>query len=250
MATHRLTFFYDCLSPFSCWANVVVKRYAKIWPVEVQYRPFLLGGVMAATKNVPPAARPWSRSMEKISSQDMKRNQGYFSCSMLPIPTNFFGPDGPADKRGLARDMRYQRLLTAIQLEQPHSLAAATDHIFDIIHRGEQYRDDKGNVQLTDKLLEEVCVASGFSSEAASTLVQERIHADDVKQTLKNSTIEAVSKGAFGSPTFVISSLVDDESKSDVEDQVYFGSDRFEQMAWANGWAWVGPDPSNPIAKL
>jgi hypothetical protein len=187
--------------------------------------------------------------MAKISAQDMKRNIGYFSCPMLPMPTNFFGPDGPADKRGLARDMRYQRLLTAIKLEQPHSLAAATDHIFDIIHQGEQYRDDKGNVLLTDKLLEDVCVAAGFSSDAASTLVQERIHADDVKQTLKNSTVDAVTKGAFGSPTFVISKL-DDGGTSEVEDQVYFGSDRFEQMAWANGWAWVGPDPSNPVAKL
>jgi hypothetical protein len=34
--------------------------------------------------------------------------------------------DGPADKRGLARDMRYQRLLTAVRLRNPEALPALT----------------------------------------------------------------------------------------------------------------------------
>lgn len=29
---------------------------------------------------------------------------------------------------------------------------------------------------------------------------------------------------------------------------VCFGSDRFEQLAFVNGWPWLGPDPSRPSA--
>jgi glutathione S-transferase kappa 1 len=245
MATHRLTFFYDCLSPFSCFANVVIKRYAKVWPIEVQYRPFLLGGVMAATKNVPPAARPWAKFTQQIGAQDMKRNHAYYNCHLLRLATNFFGPDGPADKRGLARDMRYMRLLTAIRLEHPAALPSATEKLFEIIHIGEQYRDSQGNVLMTEDLLETVCTSAGISVDAAHHLVHDRINADDVKIELKNAVADAVEQGAYGSPTIVITPL-DGVSES----QSYFGADRFEQLAFTNGWAWAGPDPSRPMSRI
>ena len=244
-ATHKLTFFYDCLSPFSCLAHAVIKRYANIWPVQLEYRPFLLGGVMANTKNLPPAARPWSEATRKIAAQDMQRNHGYFNCAMLNLPNNFFGPDGPSDKRGLARDMRYMRLLTAIRLEHPDSLLAATDHIFNIIHVGQEYRDANNNVLLTESLLESVCTSAGIATKDAHHLVHVRITENDVKKLLIDSVTEGIEKGSYGSPTIVISKL-----DNTIDEQSYFGADRFEQMAYTNQWPWVGPDPSRPTAKI
>ena len=50
----------------------------------------------------------------------MARNQDWFNLpNMLGGPSNFFGPEGPADPAGLARDMRYQRHLTAIARLHP-----------------------------------------------------------------------------------------------------------------------------------
>ena len=51
--------------------------------------------------------------------------------------------------------------------------------------------------------------------------------------------------GAYGAPFIVVSGPGLDE------DMVFFGSDRFEQMALAMGKPWYGPDPERPtVAKL
>jgi glutathione S-transferase kappa 1 len=247
MATHRVHFFYDCLSPFSCLAYKVLSRYQHIWPIQLQLRPFLLGGVMAATKNQPPAMRPGATAAATWSQQDMERNRGYFHVPMLPIPNNFFGPHGPADKSGLARDMRYQRLLTAIQMDYPDALPSATDNIFSIIHLNEQCRDEAGNVVLTPEVLEKVCTSAGISSDNASTLVSKRINDVDVKDSLKHTTGEAVKRGAFGAPTIIVEVIHNPDNE---KEQIYFGSDRFEQMCFANDWPWAGPDPAHPTAHL
>ena len=52
-----------------------------------------------------------------------------------------------------------------------------------------------------------------------------------------------VGLGMYGAPFIAI----DNPEVSD-EPQVCFGSDRMEQLAFAQGWAWLGPDPSRPSA--
>ena len=57
----------------------------------------------------------------------MARNQDWFNLpNMLAGPSNFFGPEGPADPTGLARDFRYQRHLTAIARLHPVRLFPPT----------------------------------------------------------------------------------------------------------------------------
>ena len=50
---------------------------------------------------------------------------------------------------------------------------------------------------------------------------------------------EAVELGMYGAPFIKIESPAAGDTP-----MVCFGSDRFEQLAFANGWTWVGPDPS------
>jgi hypothetical protein len=65
-------------------------------------------------------SRPWAAATARVSTQDMSRNLAWFNIPhMLSGPSNFFGPDGPADPTGLARDFRYQRHLTAIARLHP-----------------------------------------------------------------------------------------------------------------------------------
>ena len=53
-----ITLYSDCLSPFSYFAFTVIDRYVKagLWPAKLVLKPILLGGVMAATGNLPPGA--------------------------------------------------------------------------------------------------------------------------------------------------------------------------------------------------
>lgn len=54
---------------------------------------------------------------------------------------------------------------------------------------------------------------------------------------------EAVELGMYGAPFIKIESPAAGDTP-----MVCFGSDRFEQLAFANGWPWLGPDPSRPTA--
>jgi hypothetical protein len=58
MTDSTITLYSDCLSPFSFFAFTVIDRYVKVglWPAELVLKPILLGGVMAATGNLPPGA--------------------------------------------------------------------------------------------------------------------------------------------------------------------------------------------------
>merc|ERR1719159_1387418 len=109
---------------------------------------------MASTKNLPPGARPWAGSTAKIGAQDMKRNIEWFNVPhMLGGPTNFFGPDGPADPRGLARNFAYQRTLTAIlrlHKDKPMILREASRLVFEQIWASKEARDAQGNVAMDE----------------------------------------------------------------------------------------------------
>ena len=130
----RIAFYYDCLSPFSYLAFSVLRRYRAVWNLDLVLRPIILGGVMASTGNLPPAARHWSGSTAKWSGEDLERNKAFFNVPLLDMPSNFFGPGGPADKAGLARNMSYMRLLTSISLtEGPAGLEDASSACFDAI---------------------------------------------------------------------------------------------------------------------
>ena len=82
---------------------------------------------MAATKNLPPAARPWAKATQKVSNQDLARLRGFFDADLLPLPSN--SPGGPADKSGLARDLRPMRLLTAVAIDHPTRVQSAHQHV-------------------------------------------------------------------------------------------------------------------------
>jgi len=237
--------FYDCLSPFSYLAFKVLRRYKPVWGFDLQLRPTLLAGVMAGTKNLPPIARPWAASTVKIAAQDGPRNKAYFNVpNMQPFPANFFGPDGPADKRGLARDMRYMRLLTSVRLRHPHLLEPVTAGVFDLIWADPNARDAKGNVIITEEILSAICTDAGISSADAAACI-DAIGSDETKSALKESVGEAIDRGMYGAPFIAIT---DHGVGSQPAEMITFGSDRFEQLAFTLGLPWYGPDPERPSA--
>ena len=263
MAGPLICLYYDCLSPFSFFAFTVLSRYEKAGLLRLELRPILLGGVMAATGNLPPGARPWAAATVKVGNQDMARNKLWYNIPhLLGGPANFFGPEGPADPTGLARDMRYQRLLVTLRRMFPRALPAATKLVFEMIWANPDTRDAMGNVVITGEVLRGICEQAGLARADADAAVA-AITSAESKALLKDTTAEAVGHGAFGAPFMLVpagaaggaakgakggGSL---SSESDPEDMVFFGSDRFEQMAFAAGFPWFGPDPERPtVGKL
>lgn len=119
-------------------------RYMEVWKsARIELKPFVLAGVNAKTGNVAPFARPWAQSTMKEQLQHLRRNVEFFNVpGMLPMPANFFGPDGPADRRGLARDLRYQRLLVAVRRLHPERLWEVTGLVFDHIWASREARPE------------------------------------------------------------------------------------------------------------
>jgi len=244
VARVKIEFYYDCLSPFSYFAFRTLDRYREIWKnVDVELKPLLLGGVMASTKNLPPMARPWSQAAAKVSAQDMQRNKEYFNVCMLDMPANFFGPKGPADPSGLARDFRYQRTLTAVRRLHPEALWNVTRSLFDHMWSRKGARDDSGNVAMDETVLEGLCQEGGLPLADAARCVSE-LSSVETKALLKATIEEAVRRGAIGAPFLAVTGV------PGREEMVFFGSDRFEQLAFVTGLPWLGPDPSRPTSRL
>jgi len=242
----RIEFFYDCISPFSYFAFVTLMRYRDVWHnTEIVLRPFLLAVVMAKTGNLPPLARPWAGATAKEQAQHLQRSVAFFNVpGMLDAPTNFFGPDGPADPRGLARDFRYQRLLMAVSRRYPDSLEAVTGQMFHHIWANQLARDRNGAVIMKETTLIDICRKAGLSSQQAAECLDEAGKKEN-KAVLTATVEDAIYRGAYGSPTLMV------RKAPGQSEMIFFGSDRFEQLAFATGLPWSGPDPARPAsAKL
>ena len=88
----------------------------------------------------------------------------------------------------------------------PEALPQATTNMFDMI--GTDERD----------VITDVLERAGLSQPEASSLVSVHLASDDNKTRLKDMCAEALGKGVFGAPSFC------------VDDYIWFGSDRLEQM--------------------
>jgi glutathione S-transferase kappa 1 len=217
---------------------VALRRYKERWNLDVDLKPLVLGNVFKATKNVPTFARPWASATQKEGAQHLARNKQYFNLPMLDAASNFLD---------LARDLRYMRLLTAIKLRFPHVLEEATGLVFDLIWVSAEARDSQGRVMITEDLLVELCKKAGLSQGDAEAAVA-AINEQSTKDAMKKSAEDCVAAGGFGAPFFRITNHGQADQP---EAMIAFGSDRFEQLAFAMKKPWFGPDPQNPWqAKL
>ena len=181
--SRKLEFFYDYVSTYSYLAN---SQVAKI-KADVVYRPMFLGGVMRATGNSPPLT---VKAKGKYLNKDVVRWVDRYS---IPFRMNSNFP---------------QNTVNALRL----ALLAQGEGCFDLVHQAlfdAMWVHDK---DLSDPAcLAEIGTGAGMS---ASTL--EDIGTDSIKDELRSNTDEAISRGAFGAPTFYVG------------DDMFFGNDRFE----------------------
>ena len=99
--------------------------------------------------------------------------------------------------------------------------------------------------------LARIALAGGVVESDIPALLSS-ITSTEVKDTLKATVGEALDAGAFGAPFMVVQPGSSSSSSSssggggdESEEMVFFGSDRFEQMAFSLGLPWHGPNPAS-----
>ncbi|WP_199032255.1 2-hydroxychromene-2-carboxylate isomerase [Ralstonia sp. ASV6] len=174
----QVEFFFDVGSPYSYLAYHQLPKIAQAKGAEIVWRPMLLGGVFQATGNSSPATIP---AKGRYSNIDLERWAKYFG---VPIQQN---PHFPINTLQLMRGAVGMQLRSDAEFH--NYLGAIFSAMF-------EHPRNLGDLNALAAVLE----AAGISPALMMALVQD----DHVKQTLRNTTEEAVARGVFGAPTFFV----------------------------------------------
>ncbi len=197
-----LEFWYDFSSPWTYLASTQVEEVARRAGGNLLWRPMLLGAVFKqiGTPDVPALAMP-----------EPKRN--YYSRE-LDLWAQHWGVPFRFTTRFPMRTVKALRLtLLAGDRIAPlsHALFAAL------------WVDDRDISD--DAVLAEILSEQGLSAET----MLEQTNQPDTKQKLIDATGEAVQRGVFGAPTFIV--------RHPDGDVMFWGQDRFELVEKVlGGW--------------
>ncbi|KAF0802627.1 DSBA oxidoreductase [Alcanivorax xiamenensis] len=181
-------FFFDVGSPASYLAWTQLPGIAERQGAELLYRPMLLGGVFKATGNASPAAVPLKGLYSRMDMQRYARRYGVTLNQNPHFPVN---------------TLSCMRLLTAaLNTPQWETLLKA---VFE-------------GMWLKERKLDELDVLGATLQEAGLDPAEwaARAQEPEVKEVLKQTTEEAVSRGIFGAPTMFVG------------DEMFFGQDRLD----------------------
>lgn len=188
--TTTIEFFYDYGSPTSYLAHVQLPALAKRTGARIEPRPMLLGGVFKATGNQTPVAIPAKGKYMLMDMQRMAKRLG------VPFHMNPFF------------------IINTLPLMRG-AVAALEDGCFEAYDAAMwQAMWVDGKNMGDPAVVAEVLVAAGLDPK----WFEARTADPAVKQKLIEATEEAVTRGAFGAPTFFI------------DDEMAFGSDRLDDV--------------------
>jgi 2-hydroxychromene-2-carboxylate isomerase len=190
-----LEFFFDYGSPWSYVAFTQVPRIAQAAGATIAYRPMLLGGVFKATGNQSPAEQ--NVPAKRVYSR--REFQRYATRYAIPFSHN---PHFPINTMTLMRG--------AAWAEIEGRLVEYSGAIFEAMWVKPENLGEPA-------VLAPVLSRAGFDPAA----FQAGVAREDVKQRLRATTEEAVSRGVFGAPTFFVGT------------EMFFGQDRLDFVAEA-----------------
>jgi len=186
-------FFFDIGSVYSYLAATQMDAFAARTGAELRWRPFLLGGVFKATGNEMPA-RVAAKARYMID--DVKRWSAEYS-----VPVSF-------PSRFPLNTLRTQRALVAADRiageDAMRKLAMALFHAY--------WVDDR------DVSADSEIAACARALELDADRIVSAIDEQETKDALRTVTDEAVRRGAFGAPTFLVG------------DALFWGNDRLHHL--------------------
>jgi 2-hydroxychromene-2-carboxylate isomerase len=184
----NVEFFFDVVSPTAYVAHKRLPAIAAATGATVRYRPMLLGGVMKATGNAPPFSVPAKGAYFGV---DLNR---YIQKHAVPFTMN---PHFPINSLSLMR--------AAAGLEGAPHFAEFVDAMFDAMWLEPRNMGDAATAAAAMR-------EAGLDADAILAVAESQ----EAKDRLKATTEEAVSRGAFGAPTFFVG------------DEMFFGQDRLD----------------------
>jgi 2-hydroxychromene-2-carboxylate isomerase len=191
----KVEFLFDFGSPNAYLAHLVVPEIEQRTKIKFDYVPILLGGVFKLTNNSSPAEKLAGiknrLQYEHLELQRFIRRHGISTFKLNP----FFPVNTLLIMRG------------AIAADLDGVLARYVDEMFKHMWAEPKDMDDPAVVAAALK-------QSGFDAERLLARTQEQ----DVKDKLLKNTQEAVDRGAFGSPTFLVGN------------EIFFGKDRLRDV--------------------
>jgi len=192
--TKTVEFYFDFGSPYSYLAYKALPAIAAAHGAQIAWRPMLLGGVFKAIGGHSPAGNPAKR---KWMDEDMRRwaarygaafsSNPHFPVNTLTIMRGAVG----VQMRGLDFPKYMETIFHAMWVE-PRNL---------------------GDPQELAAVLRQ----AGFDADAFQAMVND----PEVKEQLKKNTEQAVARGVFGAPTFIVG------------EELFWGQDRLDFVAEA-----------------
>jgi len=221
----KVELFYDIVSPYSWLAFEVLCRYRQSWNLNLEFRPMFLGAVMKASNNTPPGINPVKA---KYMSIDIQRNRQLFAVPLVP----------PADFLSLMTStLEPMRMLAAVCLAYPQS--SDPHNRIEKLSRAMWLRVWSYQQDLSKDSILAAFKEIGINNQQEMESLLEKSRSVEAKQELIKNTNRAIAAGAFGAPIII--------AHHQGQEQIFFGSDRFEQMAFVLGRKWNGPNPDNIV---
>ncbi|WP_119421356.1 DsbA family protein [Desertibaculum subflavum] len=185
-----IEFFFDVGSPWTYFCALQLPEVARRAGANLVWRPFLLGGVFKLTGNPPPVIVPPKRQWQSL---DLERTAQRIGTAFQR------NPHFPINTLALMRG--------AVAAEELGCFEAYVSAVFRAIWAEGRNMGDAAVVRAA-------VAGAGLDAEA----ILARAATPLVKEQLKANTAEAVSRGAFGSPTMFVG------------ETMFFGQDRLGDL--------------------
>ena len=188
--SRAVEFYFDVGSPAAYIAWTQMAKLAQETNAEIQYRPFLLGGVFQATGNRSPTEVP---------------AKGQYLLDDLARYARRYGVEFRHNPYFPINTLTLMRGALGLQMREPDRMRPYVDAVYRAIWVESKNMNDPATVAAVLK-------QAGFDAEALLALASDPA----VKDRLKQQTQDAVSRGVFGAPTFF------------VNNQMFWGQDRLD----------------------
>ena len=196
-----IEFYFDFSSPYGYLASECIDEIAARHDREVVWRPYLMGVAMKVTGSSPVVNRPM---LGEYSRRDMER-----SARRLRLPFSFPEPF-PIPTIAACRAVYW---MERVDSGEAKPLARA-------LYRA--YFVDDRNISEAD-VVADVAAEAGADRDALIAGIQEPA----IKDRLKEVTNDAVGRGIFGSPFFM------------VDGEPFWGHDRMDEVdRWLESGGW------------
>ncbi|SJX65204.1 related to Glutathione S-transferase, mitochondrial [Sporisorium reilianum f. sp. reilianum] len=224
-ARTKVWFYFDVVSPWSYVGFQVLRRYQSMWNLDVTYKPVNLGYIMKFSGNKPPIS---------------VANKGIWMGQDRDRAARFYGVTLNPTKQFPINTMHLQAFLSVLAAAHPTTLERAIETCFAAIWHHDYAcatRDDLDAIFAKSDYL-------GLGSDKVGKVLDEALTKGTRKRMQDEAQALVEENGLFGMPSFeVVRGEGGDKT-------LWFGSDRFEQLAAWLEVPYKGPFADGSVAKL